>query len=198
LPAITPPLATPNDPDFKPYKRDEKLVRQWAVAGTEGLRHRIGGLEKSNITGDVSTDNQNHQIMTHLRRDKIAKIADELPLQEVYGEKTGDLLVVSWGGTSGANLSAVQELIAKGKKIAHAHFKYINPLPKNTEKVLSSYKKVIVCELNDGQFVNYLRMNFPHIPMQQYNKVQGLPFVVNELTEAFETLVITLQKRHYE
>jgi 2-oxoglutarate ferredoxin oxidoreductase subunit alpha len=189
LQEIKVPLATPNDSDFKPYKRDENLVRQWAAAGTEGLRHRIGGLEKANISGNISTDNANHQLMTDIRREKVAKIANKLPLQEVYGDKEGDVLVVSWGGTSGANLSAVQQLVSQGKKIAHAHFKYINPLPKNTEEVFKAYKQVIVTELNDGQFVNYLRMNFPHIPFKQYNKVQGLPFTVNELLEAFENLL---------
>ncbi|GHS85142.1 MFS transporter [Bacteroidia bacterium] len=189
LPSITPPIVQPNDPDFKPYKRDANLVRPWAVPGTEGLRHRIGGLEKENGAGNVSTDSNNHQLMTNIRRDKVLNVAKKLPKQEVFGESNGDLLVVSWGGTKGANYTAVQELQAQGKKIAHAHFKHIMPLPENTEKLLSSYKKVIVTEMNDGQFVNYLRMNFQHIPMLQYNKVQGLPFTVTELVEVFSKLL---------
>ena len=123
--------------------------------------------------------------MVNLRRDKVLKLADRLPEQDIVGEKTGDLLVVSWGGTRGATISAVQELQAQGKKVSLAHFRHIMPLPKNTEQVLSGFKNVIVPELNDGQFVNYLRMKFPHIPMSQYNKVQGLPLTVSELTEQF-------------
>lgn len=190
LPAIHPPIAKPNDPNYLPYNRDPQThVRQWAIPGTEGLRHRIGGLEKENGKGSVSTDPQNHQAMTNLRRDKVLKVAERLPQQELTGEEKGDLLVVSWGGTKGANLSAVQELRAQGKKVSHAHFNYIMPLPKNTENILSNFKKVVVTELNDGQFVNYLRMNFPHIPMLQYNKVQGLPFTVSELTEQFTKIM---------
>ncbi|MCL2027063.1 MAG: 2-oxoacid:acceptor oxidoreductase subunit alpha [Bacteroidales bacterium] len=186
LPKIHPPIAAANDPNYKPYNRDpETLIRQWAIPGTEGLRHRIGGLEKEDGIGNVSSDPLNHQKMVTLRRDKVQKIAERIPLQSVVGEETGDLLVVSWGGTRGATLKAVQEMQAQGKKVSLAHFSHIMPLPKNTEKLLSSFKKIIVPELNDGQFVNYLRMKFPHIPLSQYNKVQGLPFTVSELTEQF-------------
>ncbi len=190
LPEIHAPIAKASNSNYKPYKRDtETLAREWAIPGTEGLRHRIGGLEKENGKGSVSTDAQNHQLMTDIRRDKVLKVAERLPQQEIVGEEKGDLLVVSWGGTKGANLSAVQELQAQGKKISHAHFNYIMPLPKNTEQVLSDFKKVVVTELNDGQFVNYLRMKFPHIPMLQYDKVQGLPFTVSELTEQFTKIM---------
>jgi len=189
LPQIHPPIAKANDPNYKPYNRDANLVRQWAIPGTEGLRHRIGGLEKEDGKGSVSSDPHNHQKMVSLRREKVEKIADRIPLQEIVGEETGDLLVVSWGGTRGATLSAVQTMQAQGKKVSLAHFTNIMPLPKNAEKILSSFKKVIVPELNDGQFVNYLRMKFPHIPLLQYNKVQGLPFTVSELTEEFTKIM---------
>ena len=189
LPQIHPPIAAANDPNYMPYKRDENLIRQWAIPGTEGLRHRIGGLEKEDGKGNVSSDPHNHQKMVTLRRKKVEKIADRIPLQEVVGEETGDLLVVSWGGTRGATLNAVQDMHAQGKKVSLAHFKHIFPLPKNTEKVLSGFKKIIVPELNDGQFVKYLRMEFPHIKFLQYNKVQGLPFTVNELTEQFNQIM---------
>jgi len=190
MPPINPPVVKANDPTYKPYKRNpETLSRPWAIPGTEGLRHRIGGLEKENITGAVSTDPMNHQVMTDLRAEKVARVANYIPEQEVDGPSKGDLLVVSWGGTYGAIHSAVQQMKKKGKKISHAHFHYISPLPKNTEKILKSYKKILVCELNGGQFVNYLRMNFPMPNIHQYNKVQGLPFMINELTEKFNQLL---------
>ncbi len=190
LPKITPPIAKPNEPNYKPYRRNpETLVRQWAKPGTEGLRHRIGGLEKEDVIGNVSTDPQNHQIMVDLREAKVQKVADFIPEQTLLGKKNADLLVVSWGGTEGAVFSAVQKLQEEGKSIAHAHFNYIMPLPKNTAKILSGHKKIIVCELNSGQFVNYLKMKHPENQYRQFNKVQGLPFLVNELTAAFNQIL---------
>lgn len=190
MPDINPPLAEANDPDFAPFRRDPvTLARQWAIPGTEGLRHRIGGLEKEDITGIVSTDPVNHQKMTDFRNAKVEKVADYIPLQPVYGEQTGDLLVVSWGGTFGAVHSAVNELQNEGKKVSHAHFHHIMPLPKNTGEIFSGFKKIVVCELNSGQFVNYLRMKHPESQYHQYNKVQGLPFMINELTEKFNQLL---------
>lgn len=190
MPPINPPIARPNDPEFKPYRRDpETLVRQWAIPGTEGLRHRIGGLEKEDINGTVSMDPLNHQKMVNLRNEKVEKIADFIPNQEVDGDSTGDLLVISWGGTYGSVHSAVKQLQDEGKKVSHAHFHYIMPLPKNTADVLSGYKKIVVCELNSGQFVNYLKMKHPKHEYEQYNKVQGLPFMINELTEKFNQLL---------
>jgi len=189
LPEIKPPLAEPNT-EYKPYQRDpETLVRKWAVPGTEGLRHRIGGLEKTNVFGQVSTDPQNHELMIRIRKEKVMNIQKRLPLQEILGEKEGDLLVVSWGGTSGSVRSAVEYMQKDGHKVSHAHFRYIYPLPANTLEVLSGYKKVVVCELNDGQFVKYLTMNFPQIPYIQYNKIQGLPFTTIELTEKFTQIL---------
>jgi len=190
LPKINPPIAEPNIPDYKPFKRDEKtFVRQWALPGTEGLRHRVGGLEKENITGNVSTDPLNHQLMTDLRSKKIQYVANKIPLQKVYGEESGDLLVVSWGGTYGSVLSAVDYAINQGLKVSHAHFNYIMPLPKNTKEVFSKFKKILVCELNAGQFVNYLRMTKPEKSYLQYNKVQGLPFTVAELFDKFNQIL---------
>ncbi len=190
LPPITPPIATPNDPDFKPYRRDEKtLVRQWAHPGMEGLRHRIGGLEKTNIDGNVSTDPLNHQLMVNIRAEKVNRVADYIPLQELMGEDSGDLLVVGWGGTEGALVSAVNKMQEEGKKVSLAHFNHIMPLPKNTAEIFSHFKKIMVCELNMGQFVSYLRMTIPDYRYHQFNKVQGLPFHVQELTDAFNNLL---------
>ncbi len=190
LPEIKPPLATPNDKSFKPYRRDEKtLVRQWAAPGTEGLRHRIGGLEKTNIDGNVSTDPLNHQLMVNIREEKVNRVADYIPLQDVVGEESGDLLVVGWGGTHGALLSAVKRMQEEGKKVSFAHFHYIKPLPINTKDIFSKFKKIVVCELNMGQMVNYLRMTHPEFRYYQYNKVQGLPFHVQELADAFTKLL---------
>lgn len=190
MPAITPPLAKANDPDYMPYRRDEeKLRRQWAIPGTEGLRHRVGGLEKENGKGNLSTNPENHQIMTELREEKIARVANSIPLQEVDGDPNADLLVVSWGGTFGVVRTAVDKMREEGKSVAHAHFSYIMPLPKNTEAVLSRHKKIVVCEINRGQFAKYLRMNYPQFKYEQYNKVQGLPFTLGELENKFNDLL---------
>ncbi|MDR0789634.1 MAG: 2-oxoacid:acceptor oxidoreductase subunit alpha [Bacteroidales bacterium] len=190
LPAIHPPFATENDPDYMPYKRDpETLVRQWAIPGMEGLRHRIGGLEKSDGKGNVSTDNENHQLMTNYRKEKVERIANRIPDQKVIGDENAELLVIGWGGTQGALKLAVQEMQLEGKSVAFTQFNYIMPLPKNTGDILRRHKKLVVCELNMGQFVNYLRMNFEQLHFHQYNKVQGLPFVVSELKEKFNQIL---------
>ncbi|MEG1498157.1 MAG: 2-oxoacid:acceptor oxidoreductase subunit alpha [Bacteroidales bacterium] len=190
LPAIIPPIAKANDTQYKPYLRNPKtLARQWAIPGTEGLRHRIGGLEKENITGNVCTEAQNHATMVRLRREKVEKVAEDIPLLTPKGKADADLLVISWGGTYGSVSTAVEALQNKDFSVAHAHFNYIMPLPKNTEEILSGHKQVVVCELNEGQFVNYLRGKFASIPMKQYNKVQGLPFTVHELVDCFKKLL---------
>ena len=190
LPIIIPPLVDANDPTYKPYARDEeKLRRRWALPGTEGLRHRIGGLEKENITGNVSMDPLNHELMTKLREEKVNRVANYIPEQEVVGEDEADILVVSWGGTYGVLLTAIERLIAEGKSVSLAHFKYIMPLPKNTRDILSRYKRIVVCEINMGQFVNYLRMQFPEFSYEQYNKVQGLPFMVTEIVDKVNELL---------
>jgi len=183
---IKPPIAKANDPDYYPYKRDPKrLNREWAIPGTEGLRHRIGGLEKEDIYGNVSHDPINHQVMCELRAEKVETVADYIKPQEIYGPDSGDLLVVSWGGTYGVMMEAMKEMHEQGKSISLAHFHHISPLPKNTEEIFSRFKKIIVPELNLGQFVMYLRMHFQQFNFEQYNKVQGLPFMVKELCALF-------------
>ena len=188
LPSITPHFAT-NPATFKPYGRDEMtLAREWAIPGMTGFQHRIGGLEKD-INGNVSHDPMNHQKMVEIREAKVNRVAEMIPKLETYGDQQGDLLVVGWGGTFGYMESSVRELRAKGVKIGLAHFNYIKPLPSNTAEVFACYKKIVVCELNLGQFVSYLRDKVPGFVYHQYNKVQGLPFTIIELVENFEKLL---------
>ncbi len=189
LPSITPRLATPNDPNYRPFRRDEKtLAREWALPGMEGLSHRVGGLEKC-PDGPLSTDPENHALMVRNRQEKVDRVANYIPDQEVTGNPDADLLVVGWGGTSGALTLAVEEMNAEGKKVAYTHFNYICPLPKNTGDILRKYKKIVVCELNNGQFAGYLRTQFPECPMHQYNKIMGLPFEVGELKNCFTKIL---------
>lgn len=173
---------------FLPYKRDDRLVRPWAIPGTPGLEHRIGGLEKEDITGNVSYDPANHEHMTKVRAQKIANIAAEIPLLEVNGPSEGDLLVIGWGGTYGSIVTAVQRAQRKGLKVAQAHLRYLNPMPKNTEQVLKSYKKVLAPELNCGQLRLLLRSQFL-VDVQGLNKIQGRPFLVSEIEQKIEELV---------
>ena len=190
LPKIKPRLVEDNDPTYEPYKRGRKtLARYWAVPGQKGLRHRIGGLEKENGSGVVSHDPLNHQKMVEIREEKVQRIENFIPELELDGEPEGDLLVVGWGGTYGPLVSAVRDLQKQGKSISLAQFNYIKPLPKNTGEVLSKFKKIIVCEMNLGQFVNYLRANFPEYNYYQFNKVQGLPFMIAELKLKFNKIL---------
>ncbi len=190
LPEIHPPIAEPNDIDYKPYKRDPKtLARKWAIAGTPGLRHRLGGLEKEDITGNVSHDPLNHQKMTELRQAKVDRVADVIPELKIDGDSEGELLVVGWGSTYGVLLTAVEEMREEGKPVSMVQFKHIMPLPKNVHEVFSGFKKIVVCENNMGQFANYLRMKHPEFKYEQFNKVQGLPFMVTELKTKFEALL---------
>lgn len=177
--------------NYQPYARDpETLARTWAVPGTKGLEHRIGGLEKMNITGTISYVPENHQVMTDLRQEKVARIANYIPEQEVYGsQEGGEILVVGWGGTYGHLFSAVKELRKEGKDVSLAHFNYINPLPKNTRDVFAKFRKILVCELNLGQFASYLRSKYPEFTYQQYNKVAGLPFTMLEIKEEVNKLI---------
>ena len=189
LPSITPRLAKPNDPNYRPFRRDpETFAREWALPGMEGLRHRVGGLEKC-PDGPLSTDPENHALMTYNRQEKVNRVANYIPDQEVTGNPDADLLVVGWGGTAGALTLAVEEMNNEGKKVAYTHFNYICPLPKNTGDILRKYKKIVVCELNNGQFLGYLRTKFPECPMHQYNKIMGLPFEVGELKECFTKIL---------
>jgi 2-oxoglutarate ferredoxin oxidoreductase subunit alpha len=185
--------AEPNHKDnghsaFHPYKRDARLVREWAVPGTPGLEHRIGGIEKEDVTGNVNYDPANHEHMVKTRAKKIANIAEEIPELAVTGPAEGDLLVIGWGGTYGSLLTAVQRAQRKGLKVAHAHLRYINPMPKNTGNVLKRYKKVLVPELNRGQLRLLLRAEFL-VDAIGLNKVQGRPFLVSEVEEKIEELL---------
>jgi 2-oxoglutarate ferredoxin oxidoreductase subunit alpha len=191
LPAIPvehPPERREDDPPFLPYKRNERLARPWAIPGTAGLTHRIGGLEKQDITGNVSYDPANHQHMTNVRAQKVANVADDVPLQEVTGETTGDVLVISWGGTFGACLTAVRGLQNRGKRVSHAHLRYLSPLPKNLGDLMNSFDQVLVPELNMGQLLMLLRAKYL-VDAKGLNKVQGKPFTVREITERIEQML---------
>ncbi len=186
-PSITAPIAVPNadGSPFMPYARDEKMARQWAFPGVDGLQHRIGGLEKDALKGNISHDPMNHQIMTENRANKVAKVVDYIPAQTVMGDESGDVLVVGWGGTKGHLESAVTELREEGKNVSLCHFNFINPLPHGVKEIFAKFKKIVVCELNMGQFAGYLRMQMPEFTYEQVNKVQGQPFTVVELKEKF-------------
>ncbi|MBT3984578.1 MAG: 2-oxoglutarate ferredoxin oxidoreductase subunit alpha, partial [Bacteriovoracaceae bacterium] len=177
---------------FLAYKREDKThVRNWAVPGMEGFEHRLGGLEKDVKTGNVSYDPDNHSDMCHIRAEKVKRVEDNIPLQTLEGEDSGDVLVLSWGGTYGATHMAVKELLEQGKKVSLCHLKYINPMPKNIGEILGNFKKVLVCELNLGQMRNIINAEF-NIGAIGYNKVQGLPFKISELVEAVNRQLETL------
>ena len=192
-PTINPPFAESiaEGEHFSPYIRDEKtLVRHWAIPGTPNQEHRIGGLEKDYKTGAISHDAKNHQVMTDARDNKIARIADCIPEQEIIGSQDGgEVLVIGWGGTFGHLESAVGDMRKEGKDVSLCHFSFINPLPKNTADIFSKFKKIVVCELNMGQFANYLRTKFPHLTFNKYNKVEGQPFTTVELKDCFTNLL---------
>jgi 2-oxoglutarate ferredoxin oxidoreductase subunit alpha len=175
-------------PTFLPYKRDERLVRPWAIPGTPGLEHRIGGIEKEDVTGNVSYDPANHEKMVRTRAAKIANIANEIPELQVDGPAEGDLLVIGWGGTYGALVTACQRARRKGLSVAHAHLRYLNPMPRNTGAVLKRYKKVLVPELNAGQLRMLLRSEFL-VDAIGLNKIQGKPFLVSEVESRIEELL---------
>ena len=188
-PAINPPFV-PEElrGQWTPYMRNKDGVRYWAVPGREGFTHILGGLEKDNKTGAISTDPENHDLMTRLRQQKIDKIS--VPDLEVLGDKDdADLLIVGFGGTFGHLHAAMDELRAQGKKVALAHFKYINPLPKNTAEVLKKYPRVVVAEQNMGQLAAWLRMKVDGFVPEKFNQVKGQPFVVEELVKAFEDIL---------
>ncbi|MGB5610012.1 2-oxoacid:acceptor oxidoreductase subunit alpha [Eudoraea sp.] len=176
---------------WNPYDRDEKtLARDWAIPGTFGLEHRVGGLEKDKVTGQVSYVPENHEYMTRIRAEKVKRVENYIPKLKTEFTDEGDLLVIGWGGTFGTLYSSLKELRQEGySSVGLAHFNYINPLPKNTEEVLKRFKKIVVCELNTGQFASVLRMNFHGIEFLQYNKIQGLPFGNSELIEEFKKIM---------
>ncbi len=182
LPEI--PVHYRTDPEnFHPYSRNENNSRPWALPGTPGLEHRIGGLEKANITGDVSYDPENHDFMVKLRAEKVAGIAKDIPLQEVYGEQSGDLLVLSWGGTFGSVRSTVDRIRKKGYKVSHAHLRYLNPFPTTLGAVFKNFKTIFDPDINLGQLAKLLKSEYL-VPVVQFNKVRGLPLRSAELEQA--------------
>ncbi|MGE3539107.1 MAG: 2-oxoacid:acceptor oxidoreductase subunit alpha [Candidatus Tectimicrobiota bacterium] len=188
LPRYT--VTHPTDPaTFAPYRRDpETLVRPWAIPGTPGLEHRIGGIEKADITGNISYDPQNHEKMTIMRNEKIARIANYIPLQEVYGAPEGELLVLSWGSTYGSAITAVQKLRDQGASVSHAHLRYLNPFPRNLGDILQRFNKVVIPELNLGQLRLLIRARYL-VDAVGLPKVQGLPFKVSEIVTKCEELL---------
>lgn len=182
------PTELNGDGVYLPYKRNEKLARPWAIPGTPGLEHRVGGIEKADVTGHVSYDPDNHEYMVRLRARKVAQIADFIPEQEVDGPDSGEVLVISWGGTYGAVRTAARELQAEGKSVAHAHLRFLNPFPRNLGDIISRYKQVLVPELNMGQLRLLLRNQYL-VDAKGLNKIKGKPFLVSEVVEAIEELL---------
>ncbi len=174
---------------FFPYQRDEKQVRPWAIPGTPGLEHRVGGLEKQNITGNVSYDPDNHQLMVKIRQDKVDKIADYIPAQKIdVGPDKGTLLVLGWGSTYGAIRSAVLELLAEGKSVAHAHLRYLRPFPKNLGEIIKNFEMVLIPEINNGQLIKIIRDQYL-VDAKAYNKVMGVPITKTELVARIKELL---------
>lgn len=173
---------------FQPYSRDENLARPWAVPGTPGLEHRIGGLEKAHITGNVSYDPDNHDYMVRLRAQKVKNIENDIPLLEVKGDQEGDLLVLGWGGTYGAITEAVERSRRNGLKVSQAHLKYLNPLPRNTGEVLKKFKKILIPELNLGQLTKLIKSEYL-IDVASYTKIKGLPFKSIEIENKISELL---------
>ncbi|MBO5018934.1 MAG: 2-oxoacid:acceptor oxidoreductase subunit alpha [Alistipes sp.] len=189
-PAIVPPIVEPRtEGEFLPYARNEKLARGWAFPGKEGLEHRIGGLEKDHLRGTISHDPKNHQEMVTTRKRKVELVAEELPELKVFGAEEADVLVVGWGGTRGHLHSAVQQLQQEGKSVAHLHFNYIYPMQKGVADILKRYKRIVVCELNEGQFANYLRQQFTDVVIESYGKTEGQPFTVIEIKEKVNSML---------
>jgi 2-oxoglutarate/2-oxoacid ferredoxin oxidoreductase subunit alpha len=178
-----------NEGDFLPYLRDEKtLARPWAIPGTPGLEHRIGGLEKQDVTGNISYDPENHDLMTRLRAQKIAGIASDIPELAVDDPDSADLLVLGWGGTYGPIAAAVRRVRNSGRKVAQAHLHYLNPFPRNTGEVVRGYEKVLIPEMNLGQLRKLIRAEFL-VDAAGYNRVRGLPFRADEIAEAIEAML---------
>ncbi|HEX9655459.1 MAG TPA: 2-oxoacid:acceptor oxidoreductase subunit alpha [Bacteroidota bacterium] len=178
-----------NPEGFHPYSRDENtLARPWAIPGTPGLEHRIGGIEKENITGNISYDPDNHDLMVRLRAEKIERIADDIPLQTVHGPEEGDVLVLGWGGTFGSTRSAVNRAQAKGLAVAHAHLRYVNPFPRNLGEILYKYKKVLIPEINTGQLLKLIRAKYL-VPAVGYDAVKGLPLRAEDIEQKIQDII---------
>jgi len=185
LPRIEPRYARePNRGEkYMPYLRDEKLVRPWAIPGTPGLEHRVGGLEKDSLTGMVSYDGSNHEHMVRVRAQKVRNVVEDVPDVKVDGPERGDLLLVSWGGTYGSVRTAAEALRGQGKSVSHAHLRWLHPLPRNLGEVLRRFKKVLVPEVNDGQLAFYLRGMYPGVDPVSHTRINGKPLRVAELVE---------------
>ncbi|MGI5846433.1 MAG: 2-oxoacid:acceptor oxidoreductase subunit alpha [Candidatus Cryptobacteroides sp.] len=188
-PAIKPRLVTSDGSKFHPFERDpETLARNWAPVGTPGMEHRVGGLEKTHA-GVLSTQPENHEMMVRERAEKVARVVADIPDLQIDGPDTGEILLVGWGGTFGHILAAVDTLRAEGKTVSRIHFDYICPLPKNTEKVFSGFRKILVCELNSGHFAGYLKTRFPQFNYLQCNKIQGQAFLVRDIVDAVNNIL---------
>jgi 2-oxoglutarate/2-oxoacid ferredoxin oxidoreductase subunit alpha len=186
LPKVQPRYQTQTngaDGTYLPYLRDAKLIRPWAVPGTPGLEHRIGGLEKDSLTGMVSYDGMNHEKMVKTRAQKIRNVVDDVPDLVVQGPQQGDVLLLSWGGTYGSVRTAAEALCAAGKSVGHAHLRWMNPMPKNLGTILKSFKKVVIPEVNDGQLAFVIRGRFPGIDPVQFNRINGKAIRVSELKQ---------------
>jgi 2-oxoglutarate ferredoxin oxidoreductase subunit alpha len=192
LPAIETQFKTQlaeNEETFQPYLRDEKLVRPWAIPGTAGLEHRVGGLEKQDITGNVSYDPENHELMVKIRQQKIEKIADHIPEQKIdNGPEKGKVLVLGWGSTYGAIKSAVTELLKEGKQVSHVHLRYIRPFPKNLGTIIKNFDNVLIPELNNGQLIKIIRDKYL-VDAKGFNKIKGIPFKKSEVVEEIKKLL---------
>ena len=177
---------------LQPYLRDEKLARPWAIPGSKGLEHRIGGIEKENITGNISYDPANHQLMVKLRQEKIDKIADYIPLQEIdNGPESGKILVLGWGSTFGAIKSAINVLVDEGHAVSHAHLRYLRPLPKNLGDIIKKFDKVLIPEINNGQLIKIIRDQYM-VDAIGYNKIMGIPITSTEMIEEVRELLRTM------
>lgn len=177
-----------DDPPFLPYARDERLARPWALPGTPGLMHRIGGLEKEDGTGNVSYDPENHQKMVQIRQRKVDLVAEDIPEQSVDGPEKGDLLVLSWGGTFGACTTAVRQCREEGLSVAHAHLRYLNPFPRNLEAVLGNFRHILIPELNMGQLRTLIEAKY-HLETIGLNKIKGKPFAVSEISRKIKEVL---------
>jgi 2-oxoglutarate ferredoxin oxidoreductase subunit alpha len=188
LPEI--PVTFAKDPKtFEPYARDEKtLSRPWAIPGTPGLEHRIGGLEKAHITGDINYDPENHDFMVKMRAAKVERIADDIPMQTIEGDSEGDLLVLGWGSTYGSIKAAVSEARAKGYSVSHAHLRYINPFPKNLGEILYKFKNVLIPEINNGQLIKLIRAKYL-VPAIGYNVIKGLPLRSEDIEQKIYSII---------
>ncbi|MDB5199428.1 MAG: 2-oxoacid:acceptor oxidoreductase, alpha subunit [Chitinophagaceae bacterium] len=178
-----------HEESFQPYLRDEKLVRPWAIPGTAGLEHRVGGLEKQNITGNVSYDPDNHQMMVKIRQEKVDKIADYIPEQKLdNGPEKGKVLVLGWGSTYGSIKSAVIELLAEGHQVSHAHLRYVRPFPKNLGDIIKNFEHVLIPELNNGQLIKIIRDQYL-VDAKGYHKIMGIPFTKHEIVDEVKKLL---------